>query len=51
MNNEPKSECSVCKKGLNRKYYPVIGIVFIMSGGLIYGTVKLISSIITYFTH
>ena len=51
MNNKPKSECSACKKGLNRKYYPVIGISFIMLGGLIYGTVKLISSIITYLIH
>ena len=51
MNNEPKTECSVCKKGLNRKYYPVIGVAFIILGGLIYGTVKLISSIITYLIH
>ena len=51
MDNKPQSGCKTCKKGLNRKYYPVIGLAFIILGASIYGTVKLLTNIINYFTH
>ena len=51
MNNKPKSECSACKKNRYRRYYPVLGLAFLLIGILIYEIGKLIINTVAYFTH
>jgi hypothetical protein len=51
MDNKPQSECKTCKKGLSTKHYIAIAFSFVILGTSIYGTVKLLTNIISYFTH
>lgn len=43
--------CKTCKKGLSKSHYLLLSFSFFMLGTSIYGTIKLISNIINYFTN
>lgn len=51
MTPETNTECKTCKKGLSTSHYLLFGFSLFMLSTSIYGTIKLIGNIITYFSH